>query len=142
MERDPEMQAFVAAYEQAWASREPGVMARMWHRDGVLHHPALGTPVTGEVVPSNNDLTKNALPEFSWTLTRWASAGDVAFLEWRCRARIGEELREWQGVDVMVVREGRIAEERVYTDTYPIRRWLDGSLPDTPLVDPATLGPS
>jgi hypothetical protein len=141
MEPDTEMEAFVAAYQQAWASREPGVMRTMWHADGVLHHPALGRPVTGEVVPHNNDFTKGAVPDFSWTLTRWASAGDVAFLEWCCRGRIGDEMREWRGVDVMVVRDGRIAEEWVYTDTYPLRRWLDGSLPDRPLVDPGTLGP-
>lgn len=41
----------------------------------------------------------------------------------------------------MVVRDGRIAEEHVYTDTYPFRRLLDPSLPDVPLVDAATLGP-
>lgn len=142
MEHDPEMQAFVEAFERAWASRVPGVMSELWHADGVLHHPALGRPVTGEVVPYNNDLTKSAIPDFSWTLTRWASAGDVAFLEWRCQGRFGEETMEWRGVDVMVVRDGKIAEERVYTDTYPLRRQLDSSLPDQPLVDPSTLGPS
>ena len=34
MDRDPEMQAFVDAYQQAWASRVPSVMGEMWHRDG------------------------------------------------------------------------------------------------------------
>src|SRR5688572_24610598 len=139
MDRDPEMEAFVAAYQEAWASREPGVMGRMWHPDGVLHHPALGTPITGELVPFNNDFTKNAIPEFSWTLTRWASAGDTVFIEWRCQGRFGDEPMEWRGVDVMVVRDGKIAEERMYMDTYPLRRLRDPSLPDMPLVDPATL---
>jgi hypothetical protein len=46
----------------------------------------------------------------------------------------------WQGVDVMVVRQGRIAEERVYFDTYPLRRKRDPSLPDVALVDPDSLG--
>ena len=142
MERDTEMQAFVEAFEQAWTSRVPGVMGALWHSDGVLHHPALGRPISGDLVPFNNDLTKAAVPDFSWELVRWASAGDVAFLEWRCRGRLGEETTEWRGVDVMVVRDGRIAEERVYTDTYPLRRRLDPSLPDALLVDPATLGPS
>jgi hypothetical protein len=142
MERDAEMQAFVVAYEQAWASRVPGVMGEMWHPDGVLHHPALGKPITGEVVPYNNDFTKSAIPDFSWALTRWASAGDVAFLEWRCQGRVGGEMTEWRGVDVMVIHEGKVAEERVYMDTYPLRRQLDGSLPDEPLVDPTSLGPS
>ena len=81
MATDRDMQAFVVAYEGAWASRVPGAMGALWHPDGVLHHPAL-------------------------------------------------------------VREGRVAEERVYMDTYPLRRRLDPTLPDRPLVDPATLGPS
>jgi hypothetical protein len=114
----------------------------MWHPDGVLHHPALGQPVTGEVVPYNNDFTKSAIPEFSWTLTRWASAGDVAFLEWRIRGLIDDEPMEWSGVDVMVVRDGKIMDERVYFDTYPLRRRRDPSLPAEPLVDPDTLGPA
>ena len=142
MDRDPAMQAFVTAYEQAWASREPAAMGEMWHSDGVLHHPALGRPITGDLVPYNNDFTKNAIPDFSWTLSRWASAGDVAFLEWRCQGRFGDEVMEWRGVDVMVVRDGRITEERMYMDTYPLRRRRDPSLPDEPLVDPAMLGPS
>ena len=58
MATDRDMQAFVVAYEGAWASRVPGAMGALWHPDGVLHHPAL-------------------------------------------------------------VREGRVAEERVYMDTYP-----------------------
>jgi limonene-1,2-epoxide hydrolase len=133
------MQAFVDAYQRAWASRVPHAMAEMWHRDGVLHHPALGRQVTGDVVPYNNDFTKSALADFSWTLLRWASAGDVAFLEWRIQARFEGEPVEWRGVDVMVVRDGRITEERVYFDTYPLRRRRDPTLPDEPLVDPDSL---
>jgi hypothetical protein len=33
------MQAFVVAYQGAWASREPGAMRALSHPDGVLHHP-------------------------------------------------------------------------------------------------------
>jgi hypothetical protein len=139
---DPEMQAFVDAYQRAWASRVPHAMAAMWHRDGVLDHPALGRQVTGDLVPYNNDFTKNALEDFSWTLLRWASAGDVAFLEWRIQATVEGAPVEWRGVDVMVVRDGRIAEESVYFDTYPLRRRRDSALPDVPLVDADSLRPA
>lgn len=142
MASDRDMQAFVVAYQAAWASREPGAMRALWHPDGVLHHPALGRAVSGEVVPYNNDFTKSAIPDFSWQLRRWAHVRDVAFLEWRCQGRLGGDTLEWRGVDVMVVREGRVAEEQVYLDTYPLRRRLDPTLPDRPLVDPAMLGPS
>jgi hypothetical protein len=142
MASQTEMEAFVAAYQDAWASRVPGVMRGMWHADGVLHHPALGRPVSADVVPYNNDFTKAALPDFSWTLTRWASRGEAAFLEWRIRAAVDGEPMTWQGVDVMVVQQGKIAEERVYFDTYPVRRKRDPSLPDVPLVDPDSLGPT
>jgi limonene-1,2-epoxide hydrolase len=137
---ETDMQAFVGAYQAAWASQVPGIMRSMWHPDGVLHHPALGRPVGADVVPHNNDFTKAALADFSWTLTRWASRGEHAFLEWRIQATIDGEAMTWQGVDVMVVRQGRIAEERVYFDTYPLRRKRDPSLPDVPLVDPDSLG--
>ena len=142
MATNRDMQAFVVAYQGAWASRAPGAMRALWHPDGVLHHPALGRPVSGEVVPHNNDFTKSAIPGFSWHLTRWAHVRDVAFLEWCCQGRLGGDTLEWRGVDVMVVRSGRVAEETVYMDTYPLRRRLDPTLPDRPLVDPATLGPS
>ena len=139
MQRDPQMQALVDGYQRVWDSREPGVMGELWHADGVLHHPALDQPITGDLVPHNNDFTKRAIPEFSWKLTRWASAGDTVFLEWECRGRFGGELLEWRGVDVIVLRDGKVADERVYMDTYPIRRLLDPALPDTALVEASSL---
>ena len=142
MERNPDVEAFVEAYERAWASREPGVMATMWHDDGRLHHPSLGTTVSAAVVPYNNDFTKNAFPEFSWTLERWASAEDVVFLQWRINALVVDEPMEWRGVDVMTLRDGKIIEEHVFFDTYPLRRKRDPALPDDPLVDRAILGPN
>ena len=136
---DEDMEAFLTAYEATWASREPLAMAAMWHPDGVLHHPALGEPVSGEIVPRNNDNTKATIPGFEWSLRRWASHGEVLFMEWVNRGEFGGGVQEWSGTDVMVVRDGRIAEERVYFDTYPLRRRLDPSLADVPLVDPSKL---
>jgi ketosteroid isomerase-like protein len=137
---DDEMKRFIHDYTAAWASREPGVMGKMWHEDGVLHHPALGRPIDGRLVPYNNDNTKALIPDFAWSLRTWASSGDTVFIAWQNRGRIDDHSMQWFGVDVMTLRAGRIIEESVFFDTYPLRRVLDPSLPDTPLVDPDQLG--
>ena len=134
-----DIQAFIRRYTAAWASREPGVMAALWHADGELHHPALSAPIRGDRVASNNDNTKR-LPDFEWSLLDWAAHGDVVFLHWRNRAMIGGKRHEWTGVDRMELRDGRITREDVYFDTVPIRRALDPSQHYAPLVDVDALG--
>jgi hypothetical protein len=130
---NPDMDVFVEQYKQAWRSRAPGVMATMWHRGGRLRHPALDREIDGTLVPRNNDRTKQ-LPEFEWTLGRWASSGENVFLEWTAKAKIAGELRTWSGVDCMVVRDGRIVEEVVYFDTYFLRRLVRPDLPEFSLA--------
>ena len=95
------LQQFVDDYVAVWASREPDVMARMWHRDGVLHHPVLSHDIGGEVVPYNNDNTKASIPGFEWRLRSWAAVGERMFLEWTCQGEIGGKAMSWSGVDVM-----------------------------------------
>ena len=126
---------FIRRYSVAWASREPGVMAALWHADGELHHPALSAPIPGELVAANNDNTKREIPGFEWSLLDWAAHGDVVFLHWRNRASFGGKRHEWTGVDRMELRDGRIVREDVYFDTVPIRRALDPSQHYAPLVD-------
>jgi hypothetical protein len=132
--RDDDLQAWVDRYVETWASREPRVMARMWHEDGRLHHPALDGPIDGATVPLNNDYTKAMIPDLQWRLRRWAARGGVVFLEWACSGTVGGSFLEWEGVDRMVLRGDRIAEEQVFFDTYPMRRLADPGLPDAPLV--------
>ncbi len=131
---------FVRRYAAAWASREAGIMATLWHEDGQLHHPALSAPIPGRLVAVNNDNTKRLIPDFEWSLLDWAAQGDVVFLHWRNRATIGGKSHEWTGVDRMELRDGRIARENVYFDTVPIRRALDPSQLYAPLVDVDALG--
>jgi hypothetical protein len=134
-----EMQAWVDRFVSAWASREPRVMGRLWHTDGWLRHPALDSPIDGATVPLNNDNTKASIPDLRWRLRHWAARDDVLFLEWVCTGTINGILMEWEGVDRMVLRGDKIAEEVVFHDTYPLRRALDAALPDTPLVRTAGL---
>jgi hypothetical protein len=134
-----ETQVWVDRYVATWASREPRVMARMWHEDGVLRHPALDSEIDGTTVPFNNDNTKAMIPDLQWRLRHWAARGEVVYLEWVCTGTVNGIFLEWEGVDRMILRGDKIAEEVVFYDTYPMRRAADESLPDEPLVRAADL---
>jgi len=136
---DEELQAWVDRYVATWASREPRIMARMWHEDGRLRHPALDQELDGATVPLNNDNTKALIPDLQWRLRHWAARGDVVFLEWSNSGTLNGTHLDWEGVDRMVLRGDRIAEEVVFFDTYPMRRAADPALPATPLVRVADL---
>jgi hypothetical protein len=136
-----EAAGFVERYVAAWASREPNEMAKMWHADGVLHHPLLGGPIAGRLVPANNDRTKRLIPDLVWSLQSWAWSGDVVFLEWRNTGTFEGRRIEFEGVDRMIVKEGRIREEAVYLDSLPLWELVDPSMRRPPLLDPADLEP-
>jgi hypothetical protein len=136
---DHERRAWIDRFAAAWASREPRVMAGLWHEDGRLRHPALDAPIDGATVPLNNDNTKALIPDLQWRLRNWAARGDVLFLEWVSTGTVNGTLMEWEGVDRMILRGDRIAEEVVFVDTYPLRRAQDPALPATPLVRVADL---
>ena len=132
--RNEQLQAWVDRYVATWASREPRIMARMWHADGRLRHPALDREIDGATVPLNNDNTKALIPDLQWRLRHWAARDDTVFLEWSNSGTVNGTHLEWGGVDRMVLRGDRIAEEVVYFDTYPMRRAADPTLPAEAMV--------
>lgn len=131
---DDELRAWVERYVETWASREPRVMARMWHPDGRLRHPALDREIDGATVALNNDNTKALIPDLQWRLRHWAARGDVVFLEWTNSGTVNGTHLEWDGVNRMVLRGDRIADEAVFFDTYPLRRAADPTLPASSMV--------
>ena len=131
---EEEAEQFAHRFEAAWASREPGVKASLWHPDGTLRHPVLDAPIDGATVPTNDDNTKALIPDLEWRLRNWASRGNVVFLEFRWTGTVNGIRVELEGADRMILRGGKITEEVVFVDTYPLRRALDPSLPDEPIV--------
>jgi hypothetical protein len=133
LERD--MQDFINRYQAAWASTTPNAMKVMWHPQGMLYHPILSEPITGEWVPANNNRTKAVVPGFRWSLLRWASQGEIVFIEWQTEAIVNGEPYTWTGVDRMRVVNGKVMEEYVYFDTFPLRAMQSADIPYTPMVD-------
>src|SRR5438105_8428158 len=116
-----ELESWVDRYVASWQSRQPRVKAPLWHEDGQLRHPTLDAPIDGATLPIFDDTTKQLIPDLEWRLRHWAGQEDILFLEWVWTGTVNGTRLELEGVDRMVLRGDRIAEEVVFFDTYPMR---------------------
>ncbi len=127
---DQEIQAFVTQFATAWAARDGKAFLDLWHPDGVLHSPLYERPIFGSEFGKLTDLINETSPDLVWQLLDWTARGDVVVIEWQS-TRFGNGKRfEWRGVDKFRLKDGKILEERVYTDTAPLRAARTGATLD------------
>ena len=108
-----EIQEFVTKFAAAWASRDGEAFLALWHPDGVLHSPLYDRPVAGKELGRLTEIVKERAFDSVWQLLDWTAGG---------------KRLDWRGVDRFRLREGRIVEERVYTDTAPLRAAAKGEV--------------
>ena len=118
---EAEVQEFVTRFAQAWASRDGAAFLALWHPDGVLHSPLYDRPVKGAELGRVNDLVRQAAPDNIWQLLDWTARGDVVIVEWQNTRSAGGQRFDVSGVDKFRLKDGKIAEERVYMDTALLR---------------------
>jgi ketosteroid isomerase-like protein len=123
---DEEVQEFVTRFAAAWAARDGNAFLDLWHPDGTLHTPLVNRPVKGSELARLLEVQTAAAPDFVWQLLDWTSRGDVVIIEWQTTRNVGGIRFEWRGVDKFRIRSGKIAEERVYSDTAPLRAFRSG----------------
>jgi ketosteroid isomerase-like protein len=125
---DIELSDFVTQFAAAWATRDGEAFLALWHPEGLLHTPLVGRPVAGAELARLLDAQREAAPDFVWQLLDWTSRGDVAIIEWQTTRVINGARFDWRGVDKFRIRDGKIIEERVYTDTAPLRAARSGTV--------------
>jgi ketosteroid isomerase-like protein len=121
-----EVQGFVTRFAAAWAARDGNAFLELWHPDGVLRTPLVDRPVKGSELPRLLEVQTASAPDFVWQLLDWTSRGDVVIVEWQTTRNVGGVRFEWRGVDKFRFRDGKIAEEVVYSDTAPLRAFRSG----------------
>ena len=121
-----EVQDFVTRFAAAWAARDGKAFLDLWHPDGMLYTPLVNRPVAGSELARLLEVQMTAAPDFVWQLLDWTSRGDVLIIEWQTTRHVNGVRFEWRGVDRFRIRVGRIAEERVYSDTAPLRAFRSG----------------
>ena len=130
---DQDVQEFVTRFAAAWASRDGEAFLALWHPDGVLQSPLYDRPVAGKEFGRLTDFVRAAAPDLVWQLLDWTARGDVVVVEWQTTRIVAGRRLDTRGVDKFRLREGRILEERVYTDTAPLCALRSGE-PLEPLV--------
>lgn len=118
---DQDVQEFVTRFAAAWASRDGEAFLALWHPDGLLQSPLYDRPVQGKEFGQLTDFVQEAAPDLVWQLLDWTSRSDVVVIEWQTTRLISGRRLDTRGVDRFRLRDGRIVEERVYTDTAPLR---------------------
>jgi ketosteroid isomerase-like protein len=125
---DTEIADFVTRFAAAWAARDGEAFLALWHPEGLLHTPMVGRTVKGSELARLMAVQKDAAPDFVWQLLDWTSRGDVVIIEWQTTRIINGARFDWRGVDKFRIQGGRIIEERVYTDTAPLRAARSGTV--------------
>lgn len=128
-----EVQEFVTKFAAAWASRDGEAFLALWHADGVLHSPLYDRPVAGKEFGRLTDFVAAAAPDLVWQLLDWTARGDVVVIEWQTTRIVSGQRLDTRGVDKFRLHDGKILEERVYTDTAPLRAARRGE-PIEPLL--------
>ena len=121
-----QLQDFVTRFAAAWAARDGKAFLDLWHPDGTLYTPLVNRPIKGSELPKLMELQIASAPDFVWQLLDWTSRGDVVIVEWQTTRLINGHRLEWKGVDKFRFRDGKVIEERVYSDTAPVRAFAKG----------------
>jgi SnoaL-like domain len=121
-----EVQDFVTRFAAAWAGQDGNAFLELWHPDGTLLTPLVDRPVKGSELARLLAVQSAAAPDFVWQLLDWTWRADVVIIEWQTTRNINGVRFEWRGVDKFRIKVGKIAEERVYSDTAPLRAFYKG----------------
>ena len=121
-----DVQNFVTRFAAAWAARDGNAFLELWHSDGTLHTPLVERPLRGSELPKLLEVQTAAAPDFVWQLLDWTSRGDVVVIEWQTTRNVNGARFSWRGVDKFRIRDGKIVEEVVYSDTAPLRAFRAG----------------
>lgn len=121
-----DVQDFVTHFAAAWAARDGKAFLDLWHPDGLLDTPMVNRRLAGSELPRLLEVQTAAAPDFVWQLLDWTSRGNVVIVEWQTTRNVNGARFSWRGVDKFRLKDGRIIEEVVYTDTAPLRAFRSG----------------
>jgi len=120
---ESEAQDFVTRYAAVWGAGISDDFQTVWHGDGTLNHPMLDRPLKGSDIPA-----QAAAPTLVWKLAGWTWREDIVVVEWLCTTVAASGPFSWRGVDKFRVRDGKIIEETVFSDTAPLRAARRGEM--------------
>jgi uncharacterized protein (TIGR02246 family) len=114
----------IARHDAAWNDQDAGALASVYAEDVVFqNHTAGEEPVSGrEAVLAHISGIFARWPGMSFSSRRLYVTPEVCVSEWTATATTADGRRiEWDGVDVMPIRDGAIARKDVYSTSHIAR---------------------
>jgi hypothetical protein len=143
---EAEAQAFVTKYAEVWMAGLSDDFRTVWHENGTLDHPMLDRPLKGRDIPDLHRMQRSATPTLAWQLAGWTWRQDIVVVEWLCTIQAAGGPFAWRGMDKFRLRDGKIFEEIVFSDTAPLRAARRGEplepMMRFPVGDPAASDPA
>jgi SnoaL-like domain len=121
-----EAESFVAKFKAAWDARDGNAFLALWHPEGQLHYPFANRVIKGNELGKLQEIQTKQAPALTWRLLGWTLRNDVVVIEWESSNVYGTHTLVWRGVDKITLRDGRIIEEVVYSDTAPLQAMRAG----------------
>lgn len=123
---EEQAQEFVEKFAAAWASGDGNRFLEFWHPDGKLHYPFANRVIHGRELKMLHDYQHQHSPHLEWALIDWTWRGDVVIIEWESTNSYDGKKFSWRGVDKLTLKDGKILEEVVYSDTAPLQAFRMG----------------
>lgn len=123
MPTDPDLEAIVERYNQAWNEQDLGAIAALHAPDVVFHNHTADERVEGaEAVREHICGIFARWPDLRFRGRRLFVGPDFAVSEWTATATHPDGRRlEWDGVDVFPFENGLIARKDVYSSSHAPR---------------------
>jgi steroid delta-isomerase-like uncharacterized protein len=132
-----DLRATIDRYNDAWNRHDVDAIVAMHAPDMVFENHTAGERAEGPAVRDHVAAIFTAWPDIAFAPRRLYVRDDLVVQEWTATATHSRELRrgalvappsgrriEWNGMDVIPFRDGRIARKDVYSDSVSILRQL------------------
>ncbi len=125
---------FVEVFTERWSHPDPEQLADVQHPDGRLRHPGMDRFIGHDEIPAYLRRLLSVSPVIKLVPIRWASKGDIVFIEWQMSGTFSGQQLQWDGATRFTLRGDRAVEGVGYFDTFPLLEQLDPSLKEKNLL--------
>ena len=133
-----ELEARIAAYNDAWNGHDRDAIMSMHAPDMVFENHTAGERAEGDAVRAHIGRIFEAWPDLAFATRRLYVRDDLVVQEWTASATHNSELRrgdivapasgrtiQWNGMDVIPFEDGLVKRKDVYSDSVAILRQVD-----------------
>jgi uncharacterized protein (TIGR02246 family) len=117
-----DLRALIDTYNDAWNRQDLDAIASMHADDIVFHNWTAGDRVEGaDAVRAHIGGIFEQYPTLQFTGRTMRVGDDFVVSEWTARTTTDSTTREWDGVDVFPIVDGKIARKDVYSSSHAAR---------------------